>query len=66
VASDVRRFRPIMLPAVAEKFLAAGAAIWLYFSQQIEPAILGPFLIDLLLGLLFLISYFLSAERASS
>lgn len=65
VASDVRRFRPLMLPAMAEKFLSAGAAIWLYFSQQIEPAIVGPFLIDLFLGILFVISYFLSAEWAS-
>jgi len=65
VASDVRRFRPLMLPAMAEKFLSAGAVIWLYFSQQIEPAIVGPFLIDLFLGILFVISYFLSAEWAS-
>ncbi|MFC1719799.1 hypothetical protein ACFL00_01495 [Pseudomonadota bacterium] len=65
LASDVRRFRPLMLPAIAEKFLAAAAAIWLYFTQQIELAILGPFLIDLLLGFLFIISYFLSADRVS-
>jgi hypothetical protein len=65
VASDVRRFRPLMLPAVAEKFLAAGAAIWLYYSQQIGLAVLGPFLIDLLLGFLFIVSYFLSSERHS-
>jgi len=65
VASDVRRYRPLMLPAMAEKFLAAGAAMWLFAIGRIDAMTLAPFLVDLILGLLFVVSYLRSSERPS-
>lgn len=65
IASDVRRYRPLMLPAMAEKFLAAGAAIWLFALSRIDILTLAPFLVDLVLGFLFVASYIRSSERSS-
>lgn len=65
IASDVRRYRPLMLPAMAEKFLAAGAVVWLYALGRIEAMTLAPFLADLVLGFLLVASYFSSSERPS-
>ncbi len=63
IASDVSRYRPLMLPAIAEKLLAAGTAIWLFMADRIEVLTLAPFLVDLVLGCLFIASYFRSSER---
>ncbi|MDH5301687.1 MAG: hypothetical protein OEW58_10025 [Gammaproteobacteria bacterium] len=63
IASDVKRYRPLMLPAMAEKFLSAGAAIWLFAVNRIDAMTLAPFLVDLVLGILFVVSYVLSSER---
>lgn len=62
IASDVRRYRPLMLPAMAEKFLAAGAAIWLFAANRIDETTLAPFFVDLVLGILFAVSYANSSE----
>lgn len=62
IASDVRRYRPLMLPAIAEKFLASGAAIWLFALSRIDATTLAPFLVDFLLGILFVVSYIGSSE----
>lgn len=65
IASDVPRYRPLMLPAIAEKFLAAGAAIWLFVLDRIDVLTLAPFLVDVILGILFVASYIRSSERSS-
>jgi len=65
IASDVRRYRPLMLPAMAEKFLAAGAVMWLFTLGRIDAMTLAPFLVDLVLGFLFVASYLRSSERSS-
>ncbi|MBI4984706.1 MAG: hypothetical protein HZC24_05025 [Rhodocyclales bacterium] len=65
IASDVRRYRPLMLPAMAEKFLAAGAVVWLFALGRIDAMTLAPFLVDLILGFLFVASYLHSCERPS-
>ncbi|MFZ1546715.1 MAG: hypothetical protein WAT12_06395 [Candidatus Nitrotoga sp.] len=65
IASDVHRYRPLMLPAITEKFVAAGAAIWLYVLGRIDALTLAPFLVDLFLGFLFVASYIRSSERSS-
>ncbi|MDD2925014.1 hypothetical protein [Rhodoferax sp.] len=63
IASDVRRYRPLMVPAMVEKFLGAGAVVVLYALGRINALTLTPFLVDLVLGVLFVISYRRSAER---
>ena len=65
IASDVRRYRPLMLPAMAEKFLASGAVIWLFWQSRVNGLTLGPFLVDLVLGILFLASYRRTGTSAS-
>jgi len=58
IARDPVRYRPLMLPAVAEKLLPAGAVVWLFAVDRVGAATLGPFLVDLALGALFLTCYF--------
>ena len=65
IASDVRRYRPLMLPAMAEKFLASAAVIWLFSQGRVNGLTLAPFLVDLVLGFLFLASYLRTGTRAS-
>ena len=62
IARDVRRYRPFMLPAIAEKFLAGGAAVWLLAAGRIGIEIAGPFAVDLLIGALFIMSYIRTRE----
>lgn len=64
IASDVSRYRPLMLPAMAEKFLSAGSAIWLFALSRIDAITLTPFLIDLFLGFLFATSYLRTSESS--
>jgi hypothetical protein len=54
-----------MLPAMAEKFVAAGAVIWLFVLGRVDALTLMPFLVDVILGFLFVASYIRSAERPS-
>ncbi len=63
IARDPLRYRPLMIPAIAEKLLASGAVVWLFLSHRIESAALAPFLVDLLLGALFIISYIQTAKH---
>ncbi|HPF59774.1 MAG TPA: hypothetical protein P5149_08830 [Candidatus Competibacteraceae bacterium] len=66
IASDVNRYRPLMVIAMVEKFLTAGTAIWLFALGRIEATTLAPFLVDIILGFLFAASYVRSAEHFSS
>jgi hypothetical protein len=65
IASDVRRYRPLILPAIAEKFVPSGTAIWLFVFGRIEALTLVPFLVDFILGCLFVASYFRSSGRST-
>jgi hypothetical protein len=62
IASDARRFRLMMLPAAAEKILSSTSVIALFWSGRVAPVTLMPALIDLLLGCLFLLSFFKTSE----
>lgn len=62
IASDVRRYRPLMVPAMVEKFLGAGAVVGLYALGRLNALTLAPFLVDLVLGVLFVINYRRSAD----
>jgi len=61
IARDPVRYRPLMLPAVAEKWLAAGAAVWLFAVHRINAVTLAPFLVDVVLGALFVVSFLRTA-----
>jgi hypothetical protein len=65
IARDPLRYRPLMLAAVGEKFLPAGAVVYLFAADRVSDITFAPFLLDLAIGLLFLISYFRVRERSS-
>jgi len=62
IARDPLRYRPLMIPAIAEKLLAAGAVVMLLWTGRIGGAVAAPFLVDILLGGLFIASYFALAK----
>ncbi len=57
ISSDVHRYRKLILPAIAEKFLSAGAVIVLYFLDRVALETLAPSIIDLVIGGLFVLAY---------
>lgn len=57
IAFDPRRYRPAMPVAFLEKLSFGAAAVVLFAMHRIQPQVLGLGLIDLTLGVLFLIVY---------
>lgn len=57
IGSDPIRFRPLMLPAMVEKFSFVIAVGVLYALGRVYPIIVGAASIDLLLGVLFVLAY---------
>jgi hypothetical protein len=65
IAKDPVRFRPLMLPSVFEK-LSYGVAAFVLVSQgRVHKPALVFGGIDLLLGILFVVSYFKTPARAA-
>ena len=58
IASDPRRFRPLMLPAIAEKLVFVAALVVLYAQARIAPSQAAAGAVDLVLGVLFTIAFF--------
>lgn len=58
IATDPVRFRPVMLPSVLEKFTYGIAVIVLFVQGRMHASDLTFAGADLLLGLLFIVSYF--------
>jgi hypothetical protein len=57
IASDVRRYRLLMLPAILEK-LAFGVPAWvLYATGRAAGSVAAAGAVDLVLGALFLLSF---------
>jgi len=57
IASDVRRYRPLMVIAVLEKLSFGLPVLLLYATGRVEATVLGAGLIDLVLGALFVVAY---------
>ena len=57
IARDPVKYRAMIIPSVIEKFSFAIAAIALYLQGRLAPMMLGAGLIDLALGVLFIVSY---------
>ncbi len=57
IAHHPQRFRPMILPAVLEKFSFAAAAIVLFCQQRLAPPMFAAGMIDLVLGVLFLVAW---------
>lgn len=64
IATDPARYRPLMIPSVLEKF-SYGIAVVILVAQGRTPATDLAFgVIDLLLGVLFVVAYFKTHLRA--
>ncbi len=57
IASNPSHFRLMMLPAVFEKFSYGIAILFLYAQQRVHTLILGSAVIDLILGILFVLAF---------
>jgi len=57
MASDPVRFRPLMIPAVLEKFTFVGALAVLFLQNRVAASQLIFGGIDVVLGILFLVSF---------
>jgi hypothetical protein len=57
IGTDPVRYRPLMLAGVLEKALFGGAVLVLLALGRARAEILGPGLVDLTLGVLFLLAY---------
>ncbi len=57
IARDPARFRPLMIPAVLEKATYSGAIVALAATEGLPPLVLGSGLVNLTLGVLFVVAY---------
>ena len=64
IAMDPSRYRPLMIPSILEKVSYGGAVIVLVLQGRMHRSDLVFAATDLLLGLLFVISYFKAPSRA--
>jgi len=64
VARDPERFRLAMLPAILEKFSFVVSTYVLYSLDRVNPTMVIAASVDLLLGLLFVISFLKIGQKA--
>jgi hypothetical protein len=62
IARDPLRYRPLMIPAIAEKLLPAGAVVLLLWGGRISAPVAAPFMVDIVLSGLFIASYLALAK----
>lgn len=64
IAGNPVRYRPLMLlSALLEKFPFVIAVYWLYAAGRVHSLMVGAATIDLILGILFIISYLKTKEK---
>jgi hypothetical protein len=57
IASDPMRFRPMMVPAVLEKFTYGITLLVLFSQRRLHPSDLVFGVVDMLLGILFIVAF---------
>jgi hypothetical protein len=57
ISRDPLRYRQMMIPSVMEKAGFGIAVVVLYLQHKVSPVLLGAAMIDLILGLLFIVAY---------
>jgi hypothetical protein len=65
ISRDPIRYRPIMLAAIVEKAVFGLPAIALYLDDRLSGQMLGAGLLDLVLGVLFIMAYRRTAAAAT-
>ena len=58
IATDPFKYRPLMLASIVEKFSFGLAVIWLFLTGRVQGQMFYAGLLDTVLGILFIISYF--------
>ena len=66
IARDPARFRPLMVPAVLEKATFGLAAVALWLGGRLAAPMLAAGLIDLALGVLFVVAFLRAAPQPRS
>jgi hypothetical protein len=66
IGRDPVRFRPMMIPAVLEKFIFVASQTALYMQGRVRVGQLAVAEPDLILGILFLVAFFKLADRHRS
>ncbi len=64
IARDPVRLRPMMIPAVLEKFTFGVASIVLYLQQRMHGSDLVLSGIDMVLGVLFMVAFLRTADQS--
>ena len=64
IAKDPWRYRPIMLITILEKLIYTVPVLILYFLGRVHPSIVRFSLVDPIFGVLFLLAYFQTSDRA--
>jgi hypothetical protein len=57
IARDVRRYRPLMLPAILEKVTFGVAAVLLYANGRVTGSMAAGGIVDLMLAFLFALAF---------
>ncbi|HSF24907.1 MAG TPA: hypothetical protein VLE20_11840 [Blastocatellia bacterium] len=65
LAKDPVRYRPVMIPAILEKASWGIAVVVLYLQQRVSAFFLCFGTVDLILGVLFVVAYAKTRDRAS-
>lgn len=62
IATDPIKYRPLMLAGIVEKFAFVIPTFYMYSQGRVTGAILGGAALDLMWGVLFVVSYFSVAK----
>ena len=65
ISTNPIQYRLMMLPAIAEKLLSGIPAAWLYLTGRIDEVTTIPFVVDLLIGCLFIAGYYVTSREAN-
>lgn len=63
IGGNPSKYRAMMIPSIIEKFSFAIAVVALYLQNRVAPMMLGAGLIDMALGVLFVLSFVKTASR---
>jgi hypothetical protein len=58
IATDPMKYRPLMLAGIVEKFAFVIPTFYLYSTGEVRGSIAGGAALDLMWGILFIVSYF--------
>lgn len=63
ISFDLYKYRMVIIPCIIEKVGFAVPVILLYFQNKVPQTILGAGIMDLILGILFAIVFFMKPQR---